>query len=173
MKAKKIIVKTAKWLLYTLEGLLLLLMGAVLMLYSPWVQEKLRVAVVEMLDGKPGTEFRLDRLSISFPLDVSLGGLLYKVNGDTLMAADNAEVRAELLPLITGEAKIAHLNATGVCYNMGNRDSLTAIGIKADTLALRDSRVKFAGMDIDLRRGEIAGGRVSLWINPDSVEINC
>ncbi len=139
------------------------------MLYSPWVQEKLRVAVVEMLDGKPGTEFRLDRLSISFPLDVSLGGLLYKVNGDTLMAADNAEVRAELLPLITGEAKIAHLNATGVCYNMGNRDSLTAIGIKADTLALRDSRVKFAGMDIDLRRGEIAGGRVSLWINPDSV----
>lgn len=156
-----------KAILLILFGLLLFLTGAVGVLYSSWFQESARRAVVAMMNNRPGTDFALDRLRIWFPLDVRLEGLVWAVDGDTMVAAGQLHARVAPLGLLDGRVDLDSACLIRGQYNMGNADSATMMRIHGDTIRLARSTVRLKPMCIDVSDGLIAGGDFSLWINPN------
>ena len=67
------------------------------MLYSAWFQDMLRVHLVEYMNRRPDTEFRLDRLRVDLPLRLDIEGLVWKEHGDTTVAS--ASLKGDVRPL--------------------------------------------------------------------------
>ena len=159
--------KIAKWLSLLLLGLLLLVLALVMAIYTPWVQDAARQAVVNMMNRKPGTEFALESLRIRFPLEVTAGSLCWKQNGDTMVAVESLNADVRPLALLRGEVDVAEADLLNGVYNLGNTDSATMIRIHADSVHISPAKVRLSPMDISVDDGLIDGGRVSLWLNPD------
>ena len=156
-----------KPLLLTLTGLLLFVWGALVALYSPWFQEIARRSAVEYMNRQKGTEFSLERFRLSMPLRLSLEGLLWKQDGDTMIAASVFDGHVRPLPLLDGQVEIPDARLIRGRYNMGNTDSATMIKIKGDTILLHKASVRLKDMKISASDGLLAGGSLDLWINPN------
>ena len=70
VKASIFIRKTVKILIIIAVVPILFVTGAVLALYSPWMQELSRSKAVEYLNSMPGVQFSLDSFRLRFPLQV-------------------------------------------------------------------------------------------------------
>ena len=168
MKIKKIITTTAKVLGYIIFGLILLTVGVIIGLYSPWTQESLRTKIIERMNMRPGVEMSLDRLSLRFPLELSLGGLCVAYEGDTLIAAGNLDADVAIRPLMAGRVEADRLRLDDGRYTMGSPDSAMYMVIDASQLDIGPVKVGLKDMDIDISRGLIAGGSVNMTLNPDT-----
>ena len=156
-----------KPLALTATALLLFMWGVAATLYSPWFQDRLRMALVEFMNRRPGTEFRLDSFRIDVPLRLRIDGLLWKQDGDTAAAAASFSGHVRPLPLFEGKIELGDALLTRGAYNMGSIDSATMIRIKGDTIRLHESSVTLKDMKINVSDGLLAGGSLDLWINPD------
>ncbi len=172
VKASIFIRKTVKILIIIAVVPILFVTGAVLALYSPWMQELSRSKAVEYLNSMPGVQFSLDSFRLRFPLQVELGGLCYAADGDTLVAASKLHADVSMLPLLQGVAEINSVSAEDARYNMGAPDSAMYMRIKAERLDLSPSSVSLADMNINLSRGDIYGGCLDLTLNPDTTATN-
>ena len=153
---------------FVLIGLLMLLAGVLVLLYSPWVQDTAREAIVKKF-SEQGTHISLDSFRLRFPLCVDLGGLaMTDSRGDTLVAARSAHIDAALLPLLKGKVELDQATLRGARYVMGSPDSAMYMTIAADSIALSPASVRLADMGIELEDGAIRGGRLNLYLNPDT-----
>lgn len=149
----------------------MLVVGIVMMLYSPWVQDAARKELVKQFNSKPGMSLQLGSLDISFPLKLTVGDVAMAQDGDTLVAARKLSANVALLPLLRGEAKVRDLFLSGARYQMGNADSLMMMVITADTLQISPAVAKLSPMDINVENGRIAHGRVSMVSKPDTSSV--
>ena len=156
-----------KPVLLTLAGILLFVFGSLTVLYSAWFQDMLRVHLVEYMNRRPDTEFRLDRLRVDLPLRLDIEGLVWKEHGDTTVASASLKGDVRLLGLLEGRLDLSRARLLQGRYNMGNADSATVIRISGDTVILDDAAVRFSDMAITANDGLLAGGSLRLWINPD------
>lgn len=152
----------------TVWGIVLLVTGIVMMLYSPWVQDAARRELVKQFNSKPGMSLELGSLDISFPLKLTVGDVAMAQDGDTLVSARKLYADVALLPLLKGEARVSDLFLSGARYQMGNADSLMMMLITADTLEISPAVVKLSPMDINVEKGRIAHGRVAMVSKPDT-----
>lgn len=149
-------------------AVVLVALGVLLILYSPWGQNKLRETALSWLNSRPGVEARLDSFSLRFPLGLDIAGLSMVQHGDTVLAAGRLQADVALLPLLRGAVDVDRLLLNNARMQIGNTDSVTMMVIKADTLDISPARVTLTSMDIDLKRGLIAGAMVSLTSRPDT-----
>lgn len=168
MKVSVIIGKFARVVAYTAIAIVLLLCGILILVYSPWSQNLIREGVVNILNRGDGLELTLDTFRLRFPIDIELGGLALKQNGDTLVAARSARVGLAVLPLLTGRISLDRAVLCDARYRMGAPDSAMYMTIDADSIALEPASVALGNMDISLDEGTIRGGRLGLWLNPDT-----
>ncbi len=169
MTVKRVLQKTVRLLFFTALGIILLVCGTVSLLYSPWTQEKLCSAVnthFSRLSG--GGSMSLNSFKLRFPLRLELAGLLIKDSSDTLIAARTLKADVSALPLFTGKAYIDEAILTGARYRMGGPDSAMFMTIAADSIALVPASVRLSDMNINLEKGLISGGRLSLFMKPDT-----
>ena len=152
---------------FTLLAVVLLIVGLILMLYSPWAQEGLRVALVNKL-STPELNLRLDSFSLRFPLTVEACGVALVASGDTVMAASSASADVSLFPLLSGEAYVDRIIVSNARYNMGGPDSAMWMRIAADSIAVEPATVRLSDMAITVHDGIIRGGRLSMQMNPDT-----
>lgn len=105
MNIKSAIGSVSRFFLYFLMAVALLCLGLCGLLYSSWAQEIARVAVLKKLNTPPtDTHVTLDRLSLRFPLTLSIGGLAVTQNSDTLIAAGSLDASLSIAPLLIGQA---------------------------------------------------------------------
>ncbi|MCM1067046.1 MAG: translocation/assembly module TamB [Muribaculaceae bacterium] len=149
-------------------ALVLLLCGIVLLLYSPWSQEMMRQAALKIVNKGDGTELSLDSFRLRFPLNVAIGGLAMTQQGDTLVSAESADVDVALLPLLGGRVEINRAILTDARYRMGSPDSVMYMTIAADSLGLAPASVALSDMAITLDSGTIKGGRLGIFLSPDT-----
>lgn len=152
---------------YTVMALVLFIAGLVIMLYSPWVQDGLREAIVKKFNT-PSQTLSLDSFRLRFPLTVEATGLAMIAEGDTAVAARSLDVDVRLLPLLRGEVGVNSIRAAGLRYNMGNADSALWMRLAADSIVVAPARVRLSGMGIELDDGMIKGGRLAMVMKTDT-----
>ncbi len=155
---------------FILLGVLMLILGVVVVLYSPWVQETARKAIVEKFGEQGSTRISLDSFRLRFPLNLELGGLAMTdaTGADTIVAAGQADIRIALLPLLAGKVSIDEAVLRRARYVMGAPDSAMYMTITADSLAIPSASVRLSDMAISLDEGLIRGGSVDMTISPDT-----
>lgn len=169
MNIKSAIGSVSRFFLYLLMAVALLCLGLFGLLYSSWAQDLARVAVLNKLNTPPtDTHYSLDRLSLHFPLTLSLEGLAVTQNSDTLIAAGSLDASLSITPFLIGQAHIKEALLTDARYTMGGPDSAMSLLIVADSLALAPAKVHLSDMAIELSEAFIGGGRLNLTLNPDT-----
>lgn len=164
----KCIVKVVLW---TIMGLLLLVLGLVAGIYSPWVQDKLSHAVVNYINSgnDNSMEISLGRVRLRFPLKLDVSGLAMvdKTSGDTLMSATGLYGSVKLLPLLKGDAGVENLHLIDAQYNMGSPDSAMYLRMRIGKLDVAPSDIKLGKkMEIDLSDATLTDGSLILDMNP-------
>ncbi len=172
MKPAIVIRKIFKAFGFVVLALVLLVVGTVVALYSPWLQEELRAKIVERMNLRPGVEMTLDSFRFGFPLKLSLGGLSLVQQGDTIIAASELSTSVGLLPLLKGEAKVSEVSLSDARFVMGSPDSAMYMTIAARSLDLRPVTVGLKDMAIDIESGDISDATVSMVISPDTSTVS-
>ncbi|MGC3943489.1 MAG: translocation/assembly module TamB domain-containing protein [Chryseolinea sp.] len=97
---KKLLVKTAKVLGYTLLSIVVLLVLIALVIQIPAVQNRIVAKAVSFVENKIGTRVSLDHLSLSFPKSVVLEGIyLEDQKTDTLLYVGRLSIDTDLWAL--------------------------------------------------------------------------
>lgn len=148
-------------------ALLLLPMAVVTLLYSPWAQDLIRERLLPALSAG-GTEIRLDSFRLRYPLKLDVGGLSITSGGIEMVRAESFSGQVEVLPLLTGHARLTEAHLRDGALNIGGPDSAMYMRITAADLMLDDADVRLADMAITLPSGRITRGVVDLTINPDT-----
>ncbi|MDE5661236.1 MAG: hypothetical protein K2I04_01250, partial [Muribaculaceae bacterium] len=140
-----------------------------ILLYSPWAQGLAREAVTSMMDGSDGgPALSVESFRLRFPLSVEARGIVMSQDGDTMMSAGGARVDIALLPLLDGQAKVRSVVLNDASYRIGGPDSTMYMTIVADSVGLSDAAVALADMSISLPDGAIRGGRMGIYLRPDT-----
>lgn len=147
-------------------GIVLMVAGLLTGLYSFWFQNEARESVVKAMNSRPGTEFALNGLRISFPLKVSLDGLLMVQDGDTMIRARAFEGNVRLLPLLAMNVDVEGVRLSDARYQMGTRDSATCVVVSAGSVRLDPASVRLSPLKIDVEHATMADGLVDIYINP-------
>ncbi len=153
---------------WVILAIVLLALGVLLTLYSPWGQNKMRSGLLSFLNSREGVEASMTSLRLKFPLDLTIEGMYLIQNGDTMLAANRIEADVELSPLFVGEVKARKLLLNAARFQLGNADSLMMMVIKADTLAVAPATVEIPKLNINLEKTEISGGKIALISRPDT-----
>lgn len=123
---KKYLRKSLKILLWTVGSVIGLFLLIVLLLQVPYVQNLVKDKVVSYVEGKIGTEFRIDKIEIGLPKKVIVEGIYLETQqGDTLLAGEKLAVDISLLKLLSNEVEINSVNLEGIVANVTrNKDSV-------------------------------------------------
>lgn len=101
-KISKKILKVFGWILLVL---VILMIGLLLFIRSPWGQDLIVEKAVSYVSGKTQSEIGIDRLYVTFSGNIYVEGLyLEDQRGDTLLFSESLETGVALLPLIKNGA---------------------------------------------------------------------
>lgn len=162
-KVKKIL-RAVLWLSM---GLLLLVAGLAVGLYSPWVQQRVATAAVTALNRNGNTRFELGSFRLRFPLRLEVSGLymIDNASGDTLVAAREAEASARILPLLGGDIELDGVVLRDARYRMGGPESSMSLDASLRMVDIQPSSIRLGQtVDIDLSDALIEGGHVAIAI---------
>lgn len=169
MKVTDILRKIAKTVIFAIIGLVFLVCGLTVLLYSPWAQRTLVDAVVDRYGHmSDGTELALENFSLRFPLRLEVDGLSISNAGDTLIAATTLRADVNPLGLLAGRVSLQGAALGGARYRMGSPDSAMFMTIAADSLALAPASVALSDLSMELSDAYIGGGRVDMVLKPDT-----
>ena len=116
-----------------LTPIFLFLLLAVL-IYLPPVQKFAVDKAAEMLSEEMGMDVTVESVSLQFPLDLSMGGLLAVQDGDTVVAARELDVSVKALPLFELKAEVDGIHLYDAQLN--TKDLIEAAVIKGQVAEL-------------------------------------
>lgn len=148
---------------------MLLALGVIVMLYSPWVQNLVREAIVDRFNGTDTPiELSLESFRLRFPLTIEADGVAMLQSGDTIMAAQVINANLSLIPLLWGTISIDEVRLCDAHYRMGSPDSTMYLHVVADSIGIAPAKIKLSKMAISLDEAAISGARMALTLNPDT-----
>lgn len=117
-----ILKKVFKWLGFLLLGLLLLFIILVIVIRTPWAQQKIVNKATAFVAEKVETRFEIQRLFLTFRGNVQIEGVyLEDQTEDTLVYINELEAGVSILPLISGNISVSRIDWDGLVANV-NRD---------------------------------------------------
>lgn len=161
----KLIGKIAAWIIGGILGLVILV---VLLVYIPFVQDFAVKKVLNTINSKGDMTLNVDKLRLKFPLRLEVKDFMMKQQSDTMITVGNARARVKLLPLVSGKVDVMSLSVNDIVYSMGNPDSAIQLKAVIDNVYAWDTSVRLSDMDIDMLKGEVAGGHITMSIKNDS-----
>lgn len=132
--------KVLKWLGITIFSLFLLLVVVLLLLRTPWAQQKIVNQASRYVSDKTGTQVQLDKLYITFRGNVAMEGLyLQGLQRDTLLYSKSLETGLKIGPLLDGDIAITRVNWEGLsAHVVRGKDSTFNFQFLIDSLAGKD-----------------------------------
>ena len=133
----------------------LLFVVLTVLLYLPPVQNWAVDKVTAIASEKTGMDISVDRIDLSFPLDLSIDHFCVLQKPDTIADVERMVVDVQLLPLFSSKVVINELEVTNTSLN--TLDMVAAAQVKG-----RFSRLFMASKGIDLDKGtvELNGSRL-------------
>ena len=147
--------KIVWWILIILLSPVLLFVVLTVLLYLPPVQNWAVDKVTAIASEKTGMDISVDRIDLSFPLDLSIDHFCVLQKPDTIADVERMVVDVQLLPLFSSKVVINELEVTNTSLN--TLDMVAAAQVKG-----RFSRLFMASKGIDLDKGtvELNGSRL-------------
>ncbi len=158
------------WLRITLKTLMWIVIAVLLipvLLYIPSVQTLVKNIACGIVRDKSGMDIDIDRLSLRFPLDLTLEGVkVIEAAGDTMATAGKAEIDVKLMPLLKLDVQLRRLRLSEGSYRMVSPDSSMILKIRAGLLEADDkSSANLKDMHILLNEALLKDGRVDLYMD--------
>lgn len=167
MKLKNVAKYCGSVVTITAMTVVLLIVGVLWAVYSPWIQEQARQAIVERFsDGNP--TISMSRLALRFPLRLEVDDLAIVNEGDTMVFAERLTANVAVTPLMKKRVVLDDAVLLRGGYNMGNADEALCLKLKADSLRLSPASVDLADMIIDIDNGLISRADMRLDMMPDT-----
>ena len=161
-KKKGRVPRILKWIGWILAAPILLFVLLTTLLYIPYVQDFAVRPVVAYAESESGYNIELQRLRISFPLDLDLQGLVATDSeGDTIVATKSLVVDLDMGRVLKQHVRVdavelqeARLNSKDIIASMELRGSLQRLYIRADDIDLNTSHVSIN--DAQLHTADVA-----------------
>ena len=156
------------WILGLLLSPVLLFLVLVGLLYLPPVQNWAVDKVAEIASEKLGMQISVDRVQLSFPLDLAIDEFKMIHEGDTIADMEHMVVDVQLRPLLSKQVIINKLEINNTRLN--SNGFIDAVRVKGDFKRLA---LTSRGIDLDKQTVEVNGARLEnacldIWVN-DSV----
>ncbi len=147
--------KIFMWIGIVLFSPILLFIILTALLYLPPVQNWVVDKAAEVASESTGMQVTVDEVSLSFPLDLSIDGVLVKQQQDTIADIQNVIVDVQLLPLFTLnvvvdelEIKQAKINTLSMIPDLQVRGSVGRLGVRSRGIDLGEGTVELNGAQL-------------------------
>lgn len=161
--------KILKGLLWTLAGIVIIVIAIPCLLYIPAIQNVVKNVVIEKVNASGDMKIDVERILLRFPLKLSAEGVdIMEAPGDTMVTASRIDVDVRFMPLLKGEISISGATADSVFYQMGNADSLMWIRARVNRAELDASMVALKQGKIDVDRAMVDGADIYLRMLVDT-----
>ena len=141
------------WILGILLSPILLFLILTLLLYFPPVQNWAVDKVAAIASEKRGMQIAVDRVNLSFPLDLGVDGFhILQPPSDTIADVERIIVDVKLLPLFKNKVVINELEVNNAQFNTGQFVDAACVKGRFKRLALSSK-----GIDLDQQTVEVNG----------------
>lgn len=105
--------------MYILLSILILVIGLIVAINTPWGKEQIRKYAVSFLEKKLDTKVAIGKIDFSIPSAVNLSGVLVLDKAqDTMVWINQLDVNVNMLKLIEGRISVSKLNLDGADVHM-------------------------------------------------------
>jgi hypothetical protein len=136
--------KLGKYFLITLTAIILLLVGTLLSLRLPFVQQKITNYATSYMEGETGATLKIDRLFVTFLGAAQLEGIYIEdQQKDTLLYSKSIVVDVAWAPLLDGYFAVKNVAIAGLYANIHNKTADSSFNYQfiIDAFAAPDSIV--------------------------------
>ena len=140
-------------------------------IYVPPVQRWLVKEATEIASEQTGMDISIEGVSLSFPLDLSLDGVLVKQENDTIANIGSAVVDVQLLPLFEGRVAVdileiqqAHINTLSMIPDVQVKGWM-------GLLQMNPSLINLATGDVNLSEATLADADITVLLS-DTAEVD-
>lgn len=161
--------KLLRAFLWTLLGLVLLLVAIPVLLYVPFVQDFAVKIATEQVSKSTGMKVEIGKLRLAFPLKLQVDDAkVIQANGDTMLTSSRLALDVKLRPLFSGDIEVSGAELDSAFYQLGNSDSIMWIRANIARADINGSDIKLKEGIIDLSTVDIDGVKVKLRMLEDS-----
>lgn len=140
-------------------------------IYVPPVQRWLVKEATEIASEQTGMDISIEGVSLSFPLDLSLDGVLVKQENDTIANIGSTVVDVQLLPLFEGRVAVdileiqqAHINTLSMIPDVQVKGWM-------GLLQMNPSLINLATGDVNLSKATLADADITVLLS-DTAEVD-
>lgn len=161
--------KSLRAFLWTLLGLVLLLIAIPILLYVPVVQDFAVKIATQQVSKSTGMKIGIGKLRLGFPLKLKVEETsVIMANGDTMLTSARLAVDVRLMPLLKGEIEVSGAELESAFYQLGNNDSVMWLRANVNRADIDGSEINLKTGRIDLSTVDIDGVRVRLRMLNDT-----
>ncbi len=153
------------------KSLLWILLALVLLFASIYVPpfQKLVVGIaLDAVNSSPDMEVNVESFKLRFPMTIKASGVEVYQKGDTMLLAEDADVRIGLLPIVKGEVDVKGIALKEVFLKMGHPDSSMWLRGSVGGLKLDPTVIDLSDRRVDLGNITLNRGRVEMIVNQDT-----
>lgn len=132
-------------------------------LYIPFVQNFVKNIATEQASKATGWNISLSRLTLRFPLAVSLDSLMVcPAENDTLLSASNLTVNLQIIPLLDNCVAVDYAELKDGKFNLTTDDESLVMHVDVSNCRFDAAAVDLKNNHIDAVRAALSGGDVFL-----------
>lgn len=137
-----------------------------ILLYIPPIQEFVKGIAISQVSKATGWDISIDRLLISFPLDINVDNVLViDAARDTMMAANKLNVDVKIAPLLRLKIAINRATLINGKYQMLSADSSMLLKAKVNFCEFFDGSINIKRGEISVDDAYMKGGDVLLYFD--------
>ena len=164
--------RTGRKIVKTIAGVIIgLLVLAVLIpvsLYIPVVQSFVKDVATSQVSKATGWDVKLDRIMLSFPLNISLSNLsIVEQTGDTLIAAGQLDLSMRVAPILRLKAVVDQAGLTGAYYRMDSDDGSMSLTARIGQFTISGVEVDLMNNAVTLPSATLDGGAITMTYDAD------
>lgn len=164
-KVIKYTLKTLKWLVICVAGLLAIVL---VLLYIPPVQDMVVGKALKSINDKGEMHLAVKKLRLSFPLNLRVDSLIMTSPGMEIAAA-KATADISLIPLLGANVVASDISVDGAVVNIGTRDSSLYMRSEVKHAQVKDASVGLISHDISIGLLSAGTGSIDMILTPDTV----
>lgn len=165
--------KAMKWLrviLWTIFGLIAMVLAIVLTLYSPWGGNA-TAKIVSALVSDSTMTIHIGKLDIDWPLRVHAGDVNLSMADGLRLRADMLDADLSINDLLRLNLSMSRATIDRLNLDMGAEDSLMYMRLHAEKADLRSASMRLSDLHIAVDSALLCGGDLALQLNPDTAAV--